>query len=345
MTLHTQIIEKLCPNEKTTAEAHRIFLAARAHTAVGSGFDLGGDRTGLEAVCAYLASRNLNNTDVTIAAAQMASCQPMTKFKNLRDHVARALTAHSPPQRKRLTYESLLQDHCPQLSLRAIPWMDTVQLLLFQRLEEHDYDDNTSEHEKMCAIFTYVSTVIEGQRPFHSQSFAQYQLDAANIIREDYHQTPSVIPNGISRPLRKAQVPPVLRILPSRDSHRQGLAAAQAHITTPAATSSLVTLQSIRESSGASSPTTGPSTSRQARPLLPSYCTPTTPLPRVTLLPISAPPLSLEPQLQRPRRFRPVFRDQQQWLMLDPRLGDLHKAAQDYHQCMIQRHGRPFQLS
>jgi hypothetical protein len=56
MALYAKTIEGLCHDKQTIEEANRLFRTARANTGVGSGFDLGEDRTGLAAVCAYLAS-------------------------------------------------------------------------------------------------------------------------------------------------------------------------------------------------------------------------------------------------------------------------------------------------
>ena len=56
LALTMDTINRLCTDPKTNDEAKRLFRLARANTAAGSGFDVGEDRVGLPAVCAYLAS-------------------------------------------------------------------------------------------------------------------------------------------------------------------------------------------------------------------------------------------------------------------------------------------------
>ncbi|KAJ7107254.1 hypothetical protein C8R43DRAFT_1140348 [Mycena crocata] len=97
----TPTLDRLCHDEATRTEAYRILLVARSLTGPGSGFDLGGISSGLDAICAYLASCNLKNTSVTIEAAQVASRQSLPNFKHLRNKVAGALQAHRAAHRAR----------------------------------------------------------------------------------------------------------------------------------------------------------------------------------------------------------------------------------------------------
>lgn len=85
----------------------------------------------------------------------------MPKFIKLRDQVDKALTARRPARPKRLTYEFLLRDNCPHISSRAIASMDQVKLLLLQKLEESGQDEESSDDEKMCAVFAWVCNVVE----------------------------------------------------------------------------------------------------------------------------------------------------------------------------------------
>ncbi|KAJ7180053.1 hypothetical protein C8R43DRAFT_1117398 [Mycena crocata] len=90
----TPTLDLLCHDDATRTKAYRLLLLARSLTTPGSGFDLGGISSGLDAICTYLASCN-----VTIEAAQAASCQSLGKFKQLRNTVAAALKAHRAAHR------------------------------------------------------------------------------------------------------------------------------------------------------------------------------------------------------------------------------------------------------
>ncbi|KAJ6464115.1 hypothetical protein DFH09DRAFT_1346954 [Mycena vulgaris] len=338
MSLGTETLQKLCHDKQTLAEARRILLAVRAHTGTGSGFDLGRDRTGLAAVCAYLASQNLNNTNVTIEAAQAASCQSMPKFKKIRDQVARALSTRKPTHRSLLTYESLLQQHRPQISQRAVPLMERAKLLMLQRLDEGPDDDFSSDQEQICAVFTHVCNIIEVISD--AESFEDYNLNPANMtylskvikaackshiaakIYSDYHAPPKRVPAVPRKPVK-------LRALPSRDppqnpnppSSRVNYALPTMQKAMPP---SLVTLQSIRQTAGLAS---------ASKPH---------PVSSLLFNPQRSPSL-LDQKLPARRRFRPVFLDQRQWNMGDPRLALIAKAGAAHHKIMVELYGPPFQ--
>ncbi|KAJ7429188.1 hypothetical protein FB451DRAFT_1576162 [Mycena latifolia] len=381
-------LEKLCHDAKTLKEAERILLIARANTGAGSGFDLGENRTGLPAVCAYIASQNLNNTNVTIEAAQIASCQTMLKFKKLRERVDKALAARKPARRGPLTFKTLIPAQCPRISLQAVGLMDEVEVTVREKMDA-DNDDTCSDDEITCAVFAWVCNVLEGQRLFKPTSFeGTYDVDADNMqhlnklikatcrrdreaqIREDYNKPAAPVKSASTSPRKSPSKP--LRELPSRDSpQKRKVASPDADDALPlpdspskrqkVASSSLVTLETILRTtrSMSASPTKllpAPSTPRKAQrlPSSPSK-SPTkpqaaaTPTRVIRLLPMDAvPPLSdsSEDEDAAPpprRRFRPVFRDQQQWARCDPRLTKLARAAAEHHRTMIKRHGAPFQ--
>ncbi|KAJ7643756.1 hypothetical protein FB45DRAFT_895969 [Roridomyces roridus] len=176
MSLRAKDIEDLCHDRKTKEEALRLFGIARANTAVGSGFDLGENRTALPAVCAYLASQRLNNTDVTLEAAQTRACQNKAKFKKLLEQVEKALIGrkHASP-----TYKALLQDETTRIPTVAIGWMGKVQEALLEELEEAD--ESTAD-EITCAVFIWVCNLVSRQRLFTVNSFEEkYDTRATNM--------------------------------------------------------------------------------------------------------------------------------------------------------------------
>ncbi|KAJ7902013.1 hypothetical protein B0H14DRAFT_3852057 [Mycena olivaceomarginata] len=375
MSFHTQFIQRLTSDKRTIEEATSLFSRARASTGVGSGFDLGEDRTGLAAVCAYLASQKLNNTNVTFEAAQVASCQTKPKFKKLHERVAKALETPKPARRKPLKYSDLILEHYPRLIRASIPWMQKVEDRVKEKVDEdedEDEDEGPTADEVTCAVFMWFCNTVEKQRLFHPKSFEdRYETDTAHMrklnniiascaldvekIRADYDAAAHFTKSASVSP-RKSPTKPALRTLPSRDSPQKRKVTfpdAEEDADVPDSPTKrrkvapgLVTLESIRSMS--SSPTKlplTPSTPRKAL-RLPSK-SPTkqsataTPSRAVDLDATSSDEEDYEPPPR--RRFRPVFRDQEQWCMRDPRLTELAEAAVKFEKLMIQRHGVPFQ--
>ncbi|KAJ7747383.1 hypothetical protein B0H16DRAFT_1555799 [Mycena metata] len=384
MSWHIETIERLCHDKKTADEAKKLYQIARAHTAAGSGFDLGETRTGLPAVCALLASERLNNTNVTLEAARIAASQSKAKFIKLREHVEKALAAPKPALRKALDFKSLLLTHCTStINQRAAKLMDEVEVVVLEKLEDAgDKYEKVSDDEITCAIFIWVCNVILQDRVFHNKSFEErYETDAANMrafhgfvkacgrsmeakIREDYAKIVADIPRVSPR---KSPVKP-LRTLPSGDSPQKRKVAfpgaaedsnppdsptKRRKVTETAASSSLVTLESIHSmTSSPAKASPAPSTPRKARrlPSSPSRSPSKTVTPsralKLSAMNVDDASSSSDEEDHEPptrRRFRPVFRDQKQWAMCDPRLVKIAEAAAEFNKRMIQRHGVPFQ--
>jgi hypothetical protein len=176
-------------------------------------------------------------------------------------------------------------------------------------------------------------------------------------IRADYDAAAHFTKSASVSP-RKSPTKPALRTLPSRDSPQKRKVTfpdAEEDADVPDSPTKrrkvapgLVTLESIRSMS--SSPTKlplTPSTPRKAL-RLPSK-SPTKQSATATpsrAVDLDANDTSSDEEDYEPpprRRFRPVFRDQEQWCMRDPRLTELAEAAVKFEKLMIQRHGVPFQ--
>ncbi|KAJ7780743.1 hypothetical protein DFH07DRAFT_1022698 [Mycena maculata] len=386
MAARVKAIADLCYDQKTKEEALRLYRLADRQTAVGSGFDLGEDRSALPAVCAYIASQNLNNTNVTIEAAQIASCQRMLKFKKLCEHVQKALAARRPARRKPLAYKSLLQDDCTDVSVAAVgDWMDKVEILVREKLQD-DEDDTRSDDEVTLAVFIAVCKIVSGHR-LQSLEEKYNTCNAASMtqlakvikavcgrameaeIRDAYTTALSATVKTASSSPRKSPAKPA-RVLPSRDSPQKRKVtfpddaeddgantpdspSKKQKVTQAAAALAKVEAIRTRTRSMSSSPTKPPpalSTPRKVgRPASPSKSptkprAPATPS-RVVKLPIDDPPSSSDEDDYAPpprRRFRPVFRDQTQWALRDPRLAKLARAADEHTKRMIKRYGLPF---
>ncbi|KAF8210469.1 hypothetical protein K438DRAFT_2011847 [Mycena galopus ATCC 62051] len=370
MSLDTQIIERLTSDNQTSEEAKNLIRLARANTGVGSGFDLGEDRTGLAAVCTYLASQKLNNTNVTFEAAQAASCQNKNKFKKLHDLVAKALVTAKPARRKPLNYKNLLLEHCSQITQTAVPWMDKIEARVWEKVDD---DEELVDDEVTCAVFIWVCNAIK-PRLFHPKSFEdKYETDTARMrrlnsiintvcpldaekIQKAYNEATESAQRASVSP-RKSPTKPALRTLPSRDSPQKRKvifhgdeedadvpeSPTKRRKAEPSA--SLVTLESIRAM--AASPSKLPLTPSTPRKALRLSTSPSkSPVKKVVPGTPDVGALSSDEEDYEPppgRRFRPVFRDQQQWAMCDPRLAKLTKDAVEFHKGMVRLHGLPFE--
>ncbi|KAJ7213891.1 hypothetical protein GGX14DRAFT_617644 [Mycena pura] len=353
-------INRLCTDPKTNDEAKRLFRLARANTAAGSGFDVGEDRVGLPAVCAYLASLNLNNTHVTREAAQHASCQRMATFKRLLDRVQKALETPKAAHQKPLDFGSLREQYYSSVSSRALPWMGKVEEVVMEHLEDADSSDCTEDEIKL-GVFIWVCNVIEPQQPLHVKSFKdRYTIRTAKMrdlntlieklcrddmetkILEDYRsfrRTRSATSSPHKSPAKRPQ-----RTFALQDSPQKRAVDAEDDFKVPESPTKrrkvvpgLVTFESIRPSS----PTKAPLTPTKSRS--PSK-SPTKKHAAAIPADISSSSDEEEDHTQLPRRrFRPVFRDQGQWAMCDPRIAALASAAAEYNKRMINRYGPPFQ--
>ncbi|TDL22198.1 hypothetical protein BD410DRAFT_839998 [Rickenella mellea] len=136
-------LKRLCGKPETLAEAQSLYHLAVAKTGSGSGYPIGGNKVGLPAICAYMASqRLLNNNDVSEKMAQMASCLSPKAFNMTLDTVRSAIavvlqkSASSP---RKATFTSLLRAH--GLSNDITSWMDEVEESLKQsgELDEEGY--------------------------------------------------------------------------------------------------------------------------------------------------------------------------------------------------------------
>ncbi|KAJ6582814.1 hypothetical protein B0H10DRAFT_2098247 [Mycena sp. CBHHK59/15] len=389
MAFYTYVLESLCPDPATLKEANKIYQSARVKTNAGSGFDLGEDRTALAAVCAFIASQTLNNTCVTLQAAQVASCQSMLKFKRLIGQVNQALAERKSARREPLTYRNLAQHRCPQVSKKTIiEWMDKIEVAV---LESGECSEEIEDDDITCAVFAWICNLVTvrlslGQRLFDSKAFEEeYQIKAASMreitvvikgcckhlethICEDYKQQPVSPTKSLSMSPRKSPTKRTPRALPSKDSPQKrkvavpdpedddpiALSPTKRLKVGPQATasSSIVTLETIKQfnartRSQTASPTKPPppAPSRRANPS--SQRAPAPPRQEIELDPMDVDDArsSLDEENFVPpprRRFRPVFNDQKQWVMCDPRLAKLALAAEKHKQGMIGLCGVPF---
>lgn len=99
---------------------------------------------------------------MTFEAAQIASCQAKAKFKKLHAQVVKAMDTPKPAKRKPASFSELRLDHCPQITRHVIQFMEKVEILVLEKLEEakdHKHDDLTDDEIK-CAVFVWVCNVV-----------------------------------------------------------------------------------------------------------------------------------------------------------------------------------------
>ncbi|KAJ7578172.1 hypothetical protein C8J56DRAFT_357738 [Mycena floridula] len=89
----SDLLVKLCQNEETRQKAQGLIHVAKMKTTAGSGYQLKDLAVGLPAVCAYMASEELQNGDVEKQQAQRISCLKMSDFDKCYNIVKAALEA------------------------------------------------------------------------------------------------------------------------------------------------------------------------------------------------------------------------------------------------------------
>lgn len=109
-----QQIRKLCAKRETISKARELLHSASVRTGPGTGYNLGEGKSGLPAICAFIASQELGNGDVSEKIAQTASClKPIlfkTTLKTVRSVLATA-DAQTEEDTEPLTYEYLISEN------------------------------------------------------------------------------------------------------------------------------------------------------------------------------------------------------------------------------------------
>ncbi|KZT12080.1 uncharacterized protein LAESUDRAFT_808977 [Laetiporus sulphureus 93-53] len=105
-------LKKLCAKGETLAKAQVLLHAASMRTGPGTGYALRDGRGCLPAICAYIASEELGNADVSEKVAQTASCLAPKDFKAALNAVRAALASQTSNNVEEssapLTYEDLI---------------------------------------------------------------------------------------------------------------------------------------------------------------------------------------------------------------------------------------------
>ncbi|KZV82332.1 hypothetical protein EXIGLDRAFT_778696, partial [Exidia glandulosa HHB12029] len=116
-------LESLCQNESTLKRAQALLTLVKARTGSGTGSNIK-NRAGLPAICAFLASQELQNDDVSEEVAQRSSFLDRRAFGTTLTVVRtvlrpddeprvtrRASRSFDPNEKKRATFEGLAAEH------------------------------------------------------------------------------------------------------------------------------------------------------------------------------------------------------------------------------------------
>ncbi|KAG6816820.1 hypothetical protein H0H87_002663 [Tephrocybe sp. NHM501043] len=172
MAPHDEQLQNICNSEETLNTARAILRLAQQKTGPGSGFELGPFRTGLPAICAYLASKRLNNIDVTRLVAQTASCLKKSDFDKALDTIKAAIEPQRITRSGRDVYETLIQRYATSLDHRQLNgWMTAVKNALIQTDERYSASYGKGPEVK-CAIFFWTVNAATGKSPTTQQELA-----------------------------------------------------------------------------------------------------------------------------------------------------------------------------
>ncbi|TFK62487.1 hypothetical protein BDN72DRAFT_903191 [Pluteus cervinus] len=189
MAHNLDLIRRLCRQEETVEEAQSIYRIAQVKTGPGSGYDLGPHTTGLPAICAYIASKRLKNTDVTRQSAQQASCLKAADFEKAFYTVEAAIGGARKRGPVELTYEGLIEKYSiPMAAERLVPWMQRAELALMQVDKKYE----TLGPEMKGTVFLWVCSAIRGKKIVPFQNFAEDNRIPVRAIRSIYDAVTTV---------------------------------------------------------------------------------------------------------------------------------------------------------
>jgi hypothetical protein len=188
------LIDRLTQRPEVRKQARALLLAVRSKTGPGTGYDIGDAKSGLPAICTYIASKgyaqnvpihafylsrahcvvSANYADITRDVAQKASCLAPKTFVSTLKTVETALrpsnkTPNEPPSKSgedtdRTAYASLISDCRIGRPKRVEKWMKEAQAALvalprFQR----DFASRIAESgaEVRVAVFYWVCRTID----------------------------------------------------------------------------------------------------------------------------------------------------------------------------------------
>ncbi|KII90892.1 hypothetical protein PLICRDRAFT_549622 [Plicaturopsis crispa FD-325 SS-3] len=178
-TSHDHRIRKVCQRDETYEEAIRLFRIAAAKTRPGSGYDLGTGSVGLPSICAYIASLELGNGDVTEVVAQKSSCLNPKVFANTFNMVRSILpsvrsskTTAAPREQSGMTYTRLVRKYKIGNADLVARWMEEAEKTLLAG----DSRWNRNVEAVRCAVLYWMCGILKIQRTHREQLLDEYGI-------------------------------------------------------------------------------------------------------------------------------------------------------------------------
>ncbi|KAG2134050.1 uncharacterized protein EDB93DRAFT_853627 [Suillus bovinus] len=156
--LERQSLIKLCSGE-TYDKAQTILRLAKAKTGPGTGY-LVAHPSALPGICAYLASEELNNNDVSQKAAVASACISQKDFTKALNVVRTALGPTGKQHTRGLNYRSLIGTYRVAPADEALEWMREAESSIPK------VDMLRARHQAStvtCAIFYWICQIMEVQ--------------------------------------------------------------------------------------------------------------------------------------------------------------------------------------
>ena len=196
------LIDRLTTRPEVREKARALLRAVHTKTGPGTGYDVGDAKSGLPAICAYIASKryvrptyafslmfigiyiyiSAGYPDVTHEVAQKASCLAPKTFVSTLRTVKTALLASSPSKKSGggdevdpITYVTLIRENKIGQSLQVKKWMKQAEaaLLALPRFQR-DFASRLTESsaEVRIAVFYWICRVLKVRKRSRPQIFS-----------------------------------------------------------------------------------------------------------------------------------------------------------------------------
>ncbi|KAK0441672.1 hypothetical protein EV421DRAFT_636553 [Armillaria borealis] len=178
MSQNNHLFNRLCDDIETRETAKEIYRLANAKTRPGSGFDLGALRTGLPAICVYIASIRLKNNQISCASAQQSSCLKPSDFDKGVTAVESALGTGTSRRSRSNTdgfYQNLIEEYgLTPIAQLVTSWVRRTESVLVMREVF-----NVDRKEVKCAVFFWVCSFLKDDVVIEKEAFlSQFAIDA-----------------------------------------------------------------------------------------------------------------------------------------------------------------------
>ncbi|KAI0301123.1 hypothetical protein B0F90DRAFT_1817148 [Multifurca ochricompacta] len=177
--LEEALIERLTLRPDVRDKARALLRTVHSTTGPGTGYDISTAKTGLPAICAYIASKSAGYADITEEVAQKASCLAPKTFASTLRTIKAVLRAPkkpnaSPDKLRRdadpTAYATLINEHKIGQPLRVESWMTEAQatLMALPRFQQDwhlllnvRYEPLVDKHGVSLKIFSRLLNVMD----------------------------------------------------------------------------------------------------------------------------------------------------------------------------------------